>query len=140
MTNIEQLTLINKMVDAGRLFSDGHTIFEPSAYPEEAQHLTRVHTSDGSPKGTISTSDGPVASLPGIYHLDFLYWLAGAVEAARPVSKLGRGSQAGELCKVIRDRREALTRQVEAAQGDQAGGGSLTQPAAPAYNRENGGE
>jgi hypothetical protein len=86
---------------------DGHTIFKPEAFladglPKEiVDHVTRSHGSDGSPKGTIFVEGQPVHELTGVYGLDLLKFLAGAL-AAPYERKIGRGSQAQAIQSALR--------------------------------------
>lgn len=86
---------------------DGHTVFKPEAFltaglpAPVVTHLTRTYRSDGSPKGTLFVNGEPVAELAGVYGLDLLRFLAGAldVEYARA---LGRGFEARNIQDALR--------------------------------------
>jgi hypothetical protein len=96
----------------GTIVGDGHTIFKPSFYAphfSEAElrkaKLIHTHKSDTSDhKSTIFDKDGkPMEKLEGIYNLNFLYWLCGALGVNSHNDYNGRGSQAQELARRIRD-------------------------------------
>lgn len=78
---------------------DGHGIYKPEFYtdlgfsPDIVKKYTRVHESDGTPKGTIFSDDGIYDKLMGIYNLDFLKWFARYIGAdtSEGDSKMGRG-------------------------------------------------
>jgi hypothetical protein len=62
----------------------------------------RTYQSDGSPKGSITTSDGPVDELRGVYILDLLRDIQRGVDAEYR-SALGRGTEAHRLIESIRE-------------------------------------
>lgn len=62
----------------------------------------RTYQSDGSPKGSINTSDGPIDELRGVYILDLLRDIQRGV-GAEYRSALGRGSEARKLIESIRE-------------------------------------
>lgn len=93
------------------LFGDGHTIFEPNMYtkagiPEDwLKPLIRRHESGDGHTSTIYVDGERRESLSGVYHLSFLYRFAREIEADTDLAerKCGRGSQARELVKAIRE-------------------------------------
>lgn len=96
----------------GTIVGDGHTIYLPSFYAphfSEAElrkaKLIHTHKSDTSDhKSTIFGKDGnPIEKLEGVYNLNFLYWLCGALGVNSHNDYNGRGSQAQELARRIRD-------------------------------------
>jgi hypothetical protein len=86
---------------------DGHSIIDPQAFLDAGlpfdvvRHATTTHRSDGSPKGTLYVQGQPVESLDGVYGLDMLELLAGALGVKYP-SCLGRGFQASAIREVLR--------------------------------------
>ncbi len=86
---------------------DGHTILDPKAFteaglpPEVADHLTTIHRSDGSPKGTIFVDGHATKELSGVYGLDALRFFANAlgVEYRRA---FGRGTEAANIRSALR--------------------------------------
>jgi hypothetical protein len=86
---------------------DGHSIFAPRLFlelglpPDVVAYVTRTHSSDGSPKGTVYVHGQAVEQLDGVYGLDLLRLLASALGVTYP-QKLGRGSQAREIQLALR--------------------------------------
>jgi hypothetical protein len=110
MTTITQRTK-DALAD-GTVTGDGHTIFRPAFYaphfPEDELRiagLIRTLESDFSdPKSTIFDTDGnPVETMEGVYNLSFLYWLCGALGVDSHNDYNGRGSQAQELVRRIKE-------------------------------------
>ena len=94
------------------LEGDGHTIFSSEHYlamglPKEfISRLVRTHTSDGSPKGSLSLrGDGfnPIPAVTGVYNLTLLRAIAWTISANTADARkcLGRGSEARALVKAI---------------------------------------
>ena len=85
---------------AGRC--DGHSILKPEAFLDAGlpkpvvDHLTRNHSSDGSPKGTIFVNGQPVKQLIGVYGLDMLRFLANALDVEYR-DAIGRGFEAQNI-------------------------------------------
>ncbi|MBI1338468.1 MAG: hypothetical protein GC164_16115 [Phycisphaera sp.] len=82
---------------------DGHSILAPEAFIqaglpiELVEQLTVTHESDTtSPKSTIFHDGQPVASVRGVYGLDLLVFLAGALGVTYPRC-IGRGFQASAI-------------------------------------------
>ena len=82
---------------------DGHSILDPQAFidaglpAEVVGHLTRTYKSDlSSPKSTIFVKGEPVRELSGVYGLDVLRFLAGAV-GVEYMRALGRGFEARNI-------------------------------------------
>lgn len=91
------------------ILCDGHCIFDPQAFLDAGlpapvvAHLTRTYTSDpSSPKGTLFVDGQPVQDLTGVYGLDLLRFLAGAlgVDYARA---FGRGTEARNIQAALRE-------------------------------------
>ena len=107
-------TITQKTKDAiadGKIIGDGHTIFDPSYYAPHFSEdelrkakLIQTYKSDTSDhKSTIFDNDGkPMTKLKGVYNLEFLYWLCGALGINSHNDYNGRGSQAQELARRIR--------------------------------------
>ena len=107
-------TITQKTKDAiadGKIIGDGHTIFDPSYYAPHFSEdelrkakLIQTYKSDTSDhKSTIFDNDGkPMTKLKGVYNLEFLYWLCGALGINSHNDYNGRGSQADELARCIR--------------------------------------
>lgn len=107
-------TLTQRTKDAiadGKIIGDGHTIFNPSFYAPHFSEdelrkakLIQTYKSDKSDhKSTIFGTDGkPMAKLKGVYNLEFLYWLCGALGINSHNDFNGRGSQADALASRIR--------------------------------------
>ncbi len=108
-------TIIQRTKDAladGTVTGDGHTIFLSTFYaPHFSEDELRVAgliqtlKSDFSdPKSTIFDTDGnPVETMEGVYNLSFLYWLCGALGVDSHNDYNGRGSQAQELVRRIKE-------------------------------------
>lgn len=75
---------------------DGHSILNPEAFTDVGlphdvvEHLTTRYKSDGTPKGTIFVGGQPVKELTGVYGLDVLTFIAGAL-GVEYEDKIGRG-------------------------------------------------
>ena len=109
MTTITERT--KEAITDGKIVGDGHTIFDPSYYAPHFSEdelrkakLIQTYKSDKSdPKSTIFGTDGkPMTKLKGVYNLEFLYWLCGALGINSHNDYTGRGSQAQELARRIR--------------------------------------
>ena len=100
---------IKKAIEDDVIFGDGHTIYKPSVYTDHfdlPDSLVRTYKSDTSDhKSTIYANDGSIIpELQGVYNLDFLRWLVREVDLLdRAGSRMGRGSQAQEYVRVLRD-------------------------------------
>ena len=106
-------TFINKVreaYEAGSIPADGHTIFNANAYEpyftaEELREagLVQTHKSDISdPKTTIFNENGIVEELKdSVYNLEFLYWVHRKLGITKDITKIGRGSQAQQICEHI---------------------------------------
>jgi hypothetical protein len=100
---------IKKAIEDDVIFGDGHTIYKSSVYRDHfdlPDRLVRTYKSDTSDhKSTIYANDGSIIpELHGVYNLDFLRWLVievGLLDKAG--SRMGRGSQAQEYVRVLRD-------------------------------------
>ena len=85
---------------------DGHSLFDPTAYiaagltMELANFFTRLHQSDGTPKGTLFNKGGIVPELTGIYGLTVLEAITDALNLERPHFH-GRGFRARALFTLI---------------------------------------
>ena len=87
---------------------DGHSILKPEALltvglPIDVIHqLTQVHRSDGTHKGTIFVNGEPETELTGIYGLDLLRFVAGAL-GVEYRSALGRGFEAQNIRSALHE-------------------------------------
>ena len=85
---------------------DGHSILKPEAFTdaglpaEVVQHLTTTYKSDASPKGTIFVGGQPVKELTGVYGLDVLTFIAGAL-GVEYEDKIGRGFRAQSIQQAL---------------------------------------
>jgi|TARA_Y100000310_G_scaffold45214_1_gene42171 hypothetical protein len=93
-----------------KIGGDGWTIFRADAEmfsnltDEIRERVTRVHKSDGSPKGSLWDDDGGIIpELLGIYALDLMWVLAEEVKADTTIaaSKMGRGFASRALADAI---------------------------------------
>ena len=82
---------------------DGHSIFDPQAFLDAGlpanvvAHLTRTYKSDlSSPKSALFVKGTPVKELTGIYGLEMLRFLAGAL-GVEYTPALGRGTEARNI-------------------------------------------
>ncbi len=81
---------------------DGHSILKPEAFIDAGfpqvvvEHMTRKYRSDGSPKGTLFVGGQPVKELTGIYGLEMLRFLAGAL-GVEYRDAIGRGFEAQNI-------------------------------------------
>jgi hypothetical protein len=111
---MQDLKAVRKFVEEAG--GDGHTIFLPSFFVkmgfEESFVLkhTRQYESDGSTKGSISKDGKILENVHGVYGLFFAYAVAADIGAdpTEAHSKMGRGSQAGELAVAISNKLKEL--------------------------------
>lgn len=108
-------TITERTKDAladGKVVGDGHTIFLPEFYAphfsedelRKARLIRTLESDFSNPKSTIFDRDGnPVEKMEGVYNLSFLYWLCGALGIDSNNDYNGRGSQASELVRRIRE-------------------------------------
>lgn len=103
---------IRKAIEDRVIVGDGHTLFRPEFYSslvdEETLRKARLvteHKSDTrSAKSTIFDAQGNVlTSLVAVYNLTFLEWLAGKCEVDYSRDFFGRGSQAQEIVRALRE-------------------------------------
>jgi hypothetical protein len=87
---------------------DGHTIFDPQAFrdaglPESVvAHVNRRHESSGKdPKSTLFVRGLTVPAIEGVYGLQLLRLLAGALHVEYPHS-YGRGTEARNIVAALR--------------------------------------
>lgn len=84
---------------------DGHTIYDPKCFLDKGLDkdvvaaYTKVHKSGDTPKEVISTKEGPVAALKGVYGLYLLEFIAGCFDVN--TWKMGRGSRADHLSEQL---------------------------------------
>ena len=91
---------------------DGHTLWDADTdtfkdMPKDfMDSVTHVHKSDGSYKGSIFVNGERVEELRGVHGLGLLWALAREVGAdtKKAADKMGRGFQAHELTKAIREK------------------------------------
>ena len=90
------------------LAGDGHGLYDPALLadlgvpPAHVEAVTRTYRSDGSGKGSIFGPDGVIPRLPrALYSLDVYRRLAADL-GLPPSSALGRGSEAQDLDRRIR--------------------------------------
>ena len=91
--------------EAGVIIGDGHTIYDPAFYEGfDVSHLVFNHASDlSSGKTTIFGPDGvPKMDCPGVYNLDFLYWLKRQTGVLHPPA-FGRGTDARRVVAALRE-------------------------------------
>lgn len=87
---------------------DGHGIYPPSVLlnarvPQDlVDTFTRTYHSDGTPKGTITTSSGPVGALTGVYSLEVYERIGGDLELSCSMFT-GRGFRAQDWDRRIRE-------------------------------------
>lgn len=98
----QKALIVALLADIG---SDGHTIFVPEVlkdFPAELRaRFTRTYHSDGSPKGSITGSNGQlIDSLNGVYGLDVLRGICSDLGLGYEV-KMGRGFQAAACTSAI---------------------------------------
>jgi len=95
-----------------KIGGDGWTIFDANDelfdnLPDDLKtKVTRVHESDGTPKGSI-LKDGEIQpQMEGIYALDLIGLLAMHVGAdtTEARQKMGRGSRSDALAKAIKEK------------------------------------
>lgn len=85
---------------------DGHSILKPEAFTDAGLHndvveyLTATYKSDGTPKGTIYVAGKVVEELQGVYGLEVLKFIAGAL-GVEYEGKFGRGSQAEAIKQAL---------------------------------------
>lgn len=110
MTTITQRTK-DALAD-DKIIGDGHTIFSPKFYAphftedelRKARLIQTLESDYSDPKSTIFDKDGnPVESMEGVYNLSFLYWLCGALGIDSNNDYNGRGSQAQELVRRVKE-------------------------------------
>ena len=95
---------------------DGHSIYFPKFFldmgfsPDFVKRFTFKHKSDGTHKGNIYKDGEVLKSLEGVASLSFAYGIAGDIGAdtKQACSKMGRGSQAGELSFAISNKLKEL--------------------------------
>lgn len=88
---------------------DGHSILPPNTFegvnPEFVKAVTFVHKSSKTdPKWAITTKDGPVASMKGIYTLSALQLACGLLQLESGARHFyGRGRQATAYTNALQD-------------------------------------
>jgi len=122
MTDLLQRTS-NALAD-GKVIGDGHTIFLPEFYAphftedelRKARLIQTLESDYSNPKSTIFDANGnPVDKMEGVYNLSFLYWLCGALGIDSNNDYNGRGSQASELVRRIRQQILTTYKETEGA-------------------------
>jgi hypothetical protein len=97
---------------------DGHGILDPQAFldaglpAEVVAHLTRIHRSDGSPKGTVFVQGRVMAQVEGVYGLHLLQFMAAALDVTYRAC-FGRGSQACAIREALQAHFGAMDRHEE---------------------------
>ena len=123
-TETETETKAKQPVDAIRKYieevgGDGHTIFKASYIKElgfTEEFVARYaydHQSGEGYKATIfdTNSGNPFKSCYGVYGLDFIYGIANDIGADCSIAhtKMGRGFQAQEVAKAIKDKLKEMS-------------------------------
>ena len=107
--NIDNQAILDLLKVIG---GDGHTLYDAAdeifqTMPKALMDMvTQTHKSDGTAKGSIWRDGQMVDEMHAVYGLDLLWRLATEVEADTKIAarKMGRGFQAQELTKAIKEK------------------------------------
>jgi len=96
---------IKKAIEDEVIVDDGHSLVDPAHYVGfDVDNLIEVHKSDFSHgKTTIFTDGIPVEELEAVYNLDFLRMIVHQLGLECNENYMGRGFQAHEYCRKLRE-------------------------------------